>query len=1197
MSFSSTTNRVSATGNGTTATYSYTFKIFLNTELLVTVRSPVDDSETTLTLTTHYTVSGVGESGGGSITLVNGAFDWIDGSGYLDSSWVLTMRRVVALTQETDIRNQGSFFPETHEDVFDKHIMIDQQQQDELDRSMKLAETVDVADFDPTLPASLVGELSVAIVTNATGDGLAVGPTTSEISNAQGYATAASASATLASQWATTTDDLVATTDNSAKAYAIGGTGAGQPSGGDAKSWATKTSASVAGGEFSSKEYAQGTQASTGGSAKSWAQVTGGDVTGAAANSRSAKSWAQDANTGATLGGSSKDWAQNTSVPVDGSTGYSAKEWALGTQTRGVANSGSSKDWATYTGGTVDDTEYSSKYHAQAAAASASEAATYAAASLWNDVAYKVFGDSPVAIVDGDSGTLFSIDCTSGNVVINLPSIAALSLTGPWSVGFVKSDSSTNTVTINRDGTDVIDGGTSYTLGIEGQGVTLVPDADAAPDEWTAIPFGNIRTLVNATLTTPNTDIVTMDGQASTPSNPSSGYYKMYVKDDSGKLAILDSAGTETEVGSGGDGVKNYITRGSFETASTVGWSLKRTTLTNLIPDQVAASWTTPSVLTLSATQTGALTQSGYTMSLAASGATTAGDMLVTDPYALDLEDQAKTLSFKFSYQAYANGANLNFSGTSTNTFHVYIYDSTNDVWIQPTGCYTMVQGSGVGIGYGTFQTPSNMASFRLAFVSANASAGAFTLYLDNISVGPQYTNLGVPVTDWVSYTPTFNSGFTVGTGGAENKWLWRRVGDSIEISGVVRLGTSGASMGTGDFTFTIPSGMSIDTTKTQSTAYSRFGVASIFDSGVANGVRELYYAVQNGGSLTTLSLQGRRDDGVASAVSATFPFTFGAADQINVFCVLIPISGWSSNTVMSSDAATNVVAVRARRNTLSGNQTISSTNKTQVQLDSIEFDTNGLWNISTYKGTIKVSGYYRASANIYCINGSSGDVITLYVERVSDAQRLAVNNELTRSDGSTYITAAGTKYLNAGDEVAMYVKSTSDTSYQVVADNDLTTLSLERISGPTQIAASEVVAFQAYGVPTSAAFDGSVAAKWSAATYDTHGGYSPSTGKYSIRISGFHRVSAQLGIQATTSSNGNVNVAVFKNTTLTIQSVVRIPVAATLSYFPATSGTIYCNAGDTIEIRANSYGITSPSIVGGAAENFFIIERLGGIM
>ena len=51
---SSTTSRMDYTGNGAVDTYSYSYKIFANTDLLVTVRN-TSDVETTLTLTTDYT--------------------------------------------------------------------------------------------------------------------------------------------------------------------------------------------------------------------------------------------------------------------------------------------------------------------------------------------------------------------------------------------------------------------------------------------------------------------------------------------------------------------------------------------------------------------------------------------------------------------------------------------------------------------------------------------------------------------------------------------------------------------------------------------------------------------------------------------------------------------------------------------------------------------------------------------------------------------------------------------------------------------------------------------------------------------------------------------------------------------------------------------------------------------------------------
>jgi hypothetical protein len=197
MTIASTTRRVDYTGNGSVDTYSYPFKIFDETHLRVTVRD-TDGVETTLTLTTHYTVTGVEESAGGTIVLVNGAFDWLDAGGDLETGFHLTIRRVVPLTQETDIRNQGAFYPEIHEDQFDKQTMIDQQHQDENDRSLKMPESVSSSVFDPTLPAELVENPGATVIVNDDGDGFELGPTADAISEAQGNATAAAASAAAA---------------------------------------------------------------------------------------------------------------------------------------------------------------------------------------------------------------------------------------------------------------------------------------------------------------------------------------------------------------------------------------------------------------------------------------------------------------------------------------------------------------------------------------------------------------------------------------------------------------------------------------------------------------------------------------------------------------------------------------------------------------------------------------------------------------------------------------------------------------------------------------------------------------------------------------------------------------------------------------------------------------------------------------
>ena len=197
MSLANANNRNDYTGNDTTATYGYTFRVFLNSDFVVTVRNTTTGVETTLTLTTDYTVTGVLSASGGNIVLVDAAQDWISASSFLDTGYKITIRRIVTLDQGTDIRNQGDFYPEVHEDFFDKAIMIDQQQQEDITRSMKLPETVTSSDFDAALPTD-IATANATLIVNPAGTGIIVGPTAADISGAQANAVAAAASAAAA---------------------------------------------------------------------------------------------------------------------------------------------------------------------------------------------------------------------------------------------------------------------------------------------------------------------------------------------------------------------------------------------------------------------------------------------------------------------------------------------------------------------------------------------------------------------------------------------------------------------------------------------------------------------------------------------------------------------------------------------------------------------------------------------------------------------------------------------------------------------------------------------------------------------------------------------------------------------------------------------------------------------------------------
>lgn len=175
MSLSSLTNTSVATGTDVVSSYPYAYKIFANTEIEVVVRliaSPY--TRTTLTLTTDYTITGTGESGGGNIVLVNASQAWLTG-GFLRATYKIFSRRKLPLTQATAFRNQSAYYPEGHENQSDRDVMIEQQHQGEIDRSVKLPFTYTTSDFDPTIPADFIGTPSAYLTTNAAGTAFETG--------------------------------------------------------------------------------------------------------------------------------------------------------------------------------------------------------------------------------------------------------------------------------------------------------------------------------------------------------------------------------------------------------------------------------------------------------------------------------------------------------------------------------------------------------------------------------------------------------------------------------------------------------------------------------------------------------------------------------------------------------------------------------------------------------------------------------------------------------------------------------------------------------------------------------------------------------------------------------------------------------------------------------------------------------------
>ena len=146
MTVSSLTTKNSYSGNGSTSAFSYTFKIFDDDDVTVIIRTDSTGAETVKTKTTHYTVSGVGNAGGGTITFTSGN---IPASG----ETVLLLRNT-PLTQATDYTPNDPFPAATHEDALDKLTLIGQDTQEEVDRSIKLSRANTMTSTEFTVPAA-----------------------------------------------------------------------------------------------------------------------------------------------------------------------------------------------------------------------------------------------------------------------------------------------------------------------------------------------------------------------------------------------------------------------------------------------------------------------------------------------------------------------------------------------------------------------------------------------------------------------------------------------------------------------------------------------------------------------------------------------------------------------------------------------------------------------------------------------------------------------------------------------------------------------------------------------------------------------------------------------------------------------------------------------------------------------------------
>jgi hypothetical protein len=507
--------------------------------------------------------------------------------------------------------------------------------------------------------------------------------------------------------------------------------------------------------------------------------------------------------------------------------------------------------------------------------------------------------------------------------------------------------------------------------------------------------------------------------------------------------------------------------------------------------------------------------------------------------FTIDLANRAKVLQISFDYLV--NSGTFVAGATGSNSdVTVWIYDVTNAVVIQPSNIKLFSNNASISDKFqASFQTASNSSSYRLIIHVTSTSASAYTLEVDSVSVSPSDYVFGTPVTDWQSYTPTFQ-GFGTPT---NVEMRWRRVGDNVEIQGRFTSGTTTAV----EARVGLPTGLTSSSSK----------ISTIQQTGtVGFAVSAGYYLTLMEPSKTYFTIGLQVSSAGLTKLNASSIITSG---NILSFTASIPIEGWSSSVQTSDSADTRVVDFVGSV----GTGQVLTGGTTNVTFTSVK-DSHGVWTGSTY--VVPVPGDYVVSGTLL-----TNAAMTPYIYR----NGTWVNNATWTTASATVIGGGSVIIPNcvAGDTLSL--RSTQNGTVQAGY------LCIQRISGPSAIAASETVAAK-YSGAVSAAVSTTAPFQWNTKQHDTHNAVTTGASwRFTAPIAGIYRVSATAAITA-----GPQDIAVYKNGTITPSTLF----GANGTYSLSGSVSIQLLAGDYIDVRP-----TASSYTAVAGTNYSIsIEKVG---
>ncbi len=170
MAINSTSRQTTAYTSG--SNFAFAFKVFTTADVKVIKIQTSNNAQTILNITSDYTVQLNGDQNdnpGGSVTLASGTL----GSGSLTGFTIVITSKVEA-KQLTELTNQGGFFPEVINDALDKSVILHQQQQNVIDKTIRFQQTDSVTGLEITDSPTTRANKTISF--DSSGDVSLIGP-------------------------------------------------------------------------------------------------------------------------------------------------------------------------------------------------------------------------------------------------------------------------------------------------------------------------------------------------------------------------------------------------------------------------------------------------------------------------------------------------------------------------------------------------------------------------------------------------------------------------------------------------------------------------------------------------------------------------------------------------------------------------------------------------------------------------------------------------------------------------------------------------------------------------------------------------------------------------------------------------------------------------------------------------------------